>query len=157
MGVSKTSDRSQIKIKMPNPSRETPASYWAPNQDLKDIAALCTFKMKIGSQKLGHRCSLHLQIKIDRKKYGNGFIKDQWPYPNRDQDAQPKSGTSSILQSPKWGLKGHGCSMHLQNCDRGPKFRSWLYQTPVTISKSRSRFQTPVSHLQHPSKSQIRT
>ena len=28
---------------------------------------------------------------------------------NQNQDAEPQSGTSSILQSPKSVLKGHGC------------------------------------------------
>ena len=46
MGVSKTSDHIKIKIKMPNPSQEPPASSKAPNEDLKDINILCTFKIK---------------------------------------------------------------------------------------------------------------
>ena len=91
---------------------------------------LCTFKIKIESQ-----------------NSNNGYIKDQWPYPNQDQDAIPQSGTSSILQgpkikidshnsdhmnqtllTPKWGLKGHGCSLHLQNQDREPIFKTKVYQ-----------------------------
>ena len=48
--VSKTSDYIQIKIKMPNPSQEPPASSKAPNEDLKDIDVLCTFKIEIESQ-----------------------------------------------------------------------------------------------------------
>ena len=47
---------------------------------------------------------------------------DQWEIPNQDQDAKSQWGTSSILQSPKLGLKGYGCSLYLQNQDRGPKF-----------------------------------
>ena len=48
MGVMKTTEKNiQIKIKMPNPSQEPLASSRAPNQDLKDIDALCTFKIKI--------------------------------------------------------------------------------------------------------------
>ena len=58
---------------------------------------------------------------------------------------------------PKWGLKGHGCSFHLQNQDREPKFLIWVYQRPVTISKSMSGCQIPVRILQHPPKPQIRT
>ena len=54
MGVSKTSDHIQIKIKMPNPNQEPPASYKAPNEDLKDMDVLCTFKIKIESQNLDH-------------------------------------------------------------------------------------------------------
>ena len=99
--------------------REPPASSKAPNQDLKDMDVLCTFKIKIEIQNLE-----------------NGCIKNQWSYPNQDQDAKPKSGTSSVPQSPKSGLKGHWCSLHLQTQDRDPKFRIWLYQRPVNISKS---------------------
>ena len=58
---------------------------------------LCTLKIKLESQNLDFLC-----------------IKYQWLYPNQDQDAKPKSGTSSILQNPKRGLKGHGCSLPLQ-------------------------------------------
>merc|ERR1712081_155797 len=47
MGVPKTSDHIQIKIKMPNQSQEPPASSKAPNDDLKDMDVLCTFKIKI--------------------------------------------------------------------------------------------------------------
>merc|ERR1712114_169103 len=117
-----------------------PVSSKAPNKDLKDMDVLCTFKIKIESRNLEH-----------------GYIKDKWPYPNQDQDAKPQSGTSSILQSPKSGLKGHGCSLHLRNQDREPRFRIWVYQRPVTISKSRSRCQTPVKNLQRPPKPQIST
>ena len=46
----KTSDHIQIKIKMPDTSQEPPASFKAPNEDLKDIDVLCTFKVKIKRQ-----------------------------------------------------------------------------------------------------------
>ena len=59
-GCTKTSDHIQIKINIPNPSQEPPASSKAPNQDLKDMDVLCTFKIKIESQNLDH-----------------GYIKDQ--------------------------------------------------------------------------------
>ena len=74
MGISKTSDHIQIKIKMPNPSQEPPAPSKAPNEDLKDMDVLCTFKVKIDCQNLERVCT-----------------KDQWPYPNKDQDAKPMS------------------------------------------------------------------
>ena len=61
MGVSKISDHIQIKIKIPNPSEEPPASSKDPNEDLKDMGVLCIFKIKIKS-------------KI--------WIKDQLPYLN---------------------------------------------------------------------------
>ena len=47
MVVSKTSDYIQIKIKMPKPSQEPPASSKTPNQELEDMDVLCTFKIKI--------------------------------------------------------------------------------------------------------------
>ena len=50
MGVSKTSDHIQSKIKMPNPSQEAPVRSKAPNEDLKDVDVLYTFKIKIESQ-----------------------------------------------------------------------------------------------------------
>ena len=125
---------------MPKPSQEPPASSKAQNDDLKDIGVLCTFKIKIESQNWNHGC-----------------IKDQWPYPNQDQDAEPQSGPSSLLQSPKWGLKGHGCCLQLKNQVREPKFGLWMYQRPMTISTSRSRCQTSVRNLQHPPKLKIRT
>ena len=140
MGIRKTSDHIKIKIKMPDPSQDPPASSKAPNKDLKDMDVLCTFKIKIESQNLAYGCT----------KY-------QWPYPNQYQDAKPQSGTSSVLQSPKSGLKCHGCYLHLQNQDREPKFWPWSYKRPVTISKSRLRCQTPVRNLQHPPMPQMRT
>ena len=130
--MAENSDNIQITIKMPYPCQEPPVSSKSPSEDLKDVNVLCTFKFKIESQNLDH-----------------GYIKDKWPYPNQDQDANPQSGTSSVFQSSKWGPKGHGCSLHLQNQDREPKFRSWMYQRPVTISKPRSRFQTLARNLQH--------
>merc|ERR1711954_481896 len=50
IGVPKTNDHIKIKIKMPNTSQEPLASSKAPNQDLKDMNVLCTFKIKIESQ-----------------------------------------------------------------------------------------------------------
>ena len=72
MGVPKTFDHIQIKIKMPNPSQEPPASSKAPNEDLKDMDFLCTFKIKIESQYSEH-----------------DFIKDKWLYPKQDLDPKP--------------------------------------------------------------------
>ena len=52
IGLSKTSDHIQIKIKMSNPSQEPSASSKAPNEDLRDMDVLCTVKIKIKSKKL---------------------------------------------------------------------------------------------------------
>ena len=82
---------------MQNPNQEPPVSSKAPNQDLKDMDVLCIFKIKIVSPNLEHVCT-----------------KDQQLFTNQEKDVKPHSGTSSFLQSPKEGLKGHGCSLHLQ-------------------------------------------
>ena len=131
MGLPKTSDHIKINIKMPNFSQEPPVSSKAPNQDLMDMDVLCTFKIKIENKNLEQVCP-----------------KDQWQYLNQYQDAKPQSGTCSLLQSPKSGLKG--CSLHLQNQNREQTFGSWVYQKQVTISKSKSRCQCPVRNFQHP-------
>ena len=67
MVVSMTSDHIQFRIKMPNPSQEHPASSKAPNEDLKYMDVLCTFKIKIESQYRNisvSKNSKHIQIKI---------------------------------------------------------------------------------------------
>ena len=69
----------QIKIKMLNSTQEPPASAKAPNEDLKDMDVLCP------------------QNQERQPKFG--------PYPNYNQDAKPQSGTSSLLQSQKPGIK----------------------------------------------------
>ena len=140
MDETKTNDNIIFNIKVQNPSQEPLASSKAPYQDLKGMDVLYIFIIKIGSQ---------------NSEYG--WNKDQWPYSNQYQDAKPQSGTSSVLQSPKWGLKGHGCSFHLKNPEREPKFGSWVYQRPMTISKLRWRCQTTVRNLQHPPKPKVRT
>ena len=83
----------QIKIMIQQPTQEPPVSSKAPNEDLKDMDVLCTFKFRIESQNLVHGCT-----------------KDQQIYPNQDQDAKPPSEPSSIVQSPKSGLKVNGYS-----------------------------------------------
>ena len=60
MGLSKISDHIKIKIKMPKPNQQLVASSEAPNEDLKDMNILCTFKIKMEGQNLDH-----------------GYIKDQ--------------------------------------------------------------------------------
>ena len=56
MGLAKTNDQIQIKIRMPNPSQEPLVSFRAPNEDLNDMDDLCTFKTMIESQNLDHGC-----------------------------------------------------------------------------------------------------
>ena len=76
----KNSDHIQINIRMQNPSQEPPVSSKSPNQDLKDMVVLITFKINIKSRNLVHGC-----------------IKDEWQNSNQDKDAKPQSGTSSVL------------------------------------------------------------
>ena len=83
MGISKTSDHIEIKIEMPNPSEEPPASCKAQNEDLEDMDAICTFKIKIASQISNH-----------------GYMKDQWSYPNQDNIPNP-SQEQPVSQKPE--------------------------------------------------------
>ena len=121
----KNSDYIQINIWMPNPSQEPPVSSKTPNQESKDMDVLCTFQIELKSHNLEH-----------------GYIKNQWPYPNQDQDAKPQSRTSSILQSPKLRLRGHRCSLHPQNQDEEQKLGSWVYLRPLTITNLKENFWT---------------
>ena len=43
MGIWKTNDHIQIKIKMSNPSQKPQVSSNAPNEDLNDMDVFCTF------------------------------------------------------------------------------------------------------------------
>ena len=163
---------------MPNPSQEPPVFSNAENQDLKNMDVLCTFKMEIERQNLEYgwikdKCPYPNQDQ-DTKPLPGTCSPNQRPVtlsksnpspekpvfsqaPNQYKDSKPQSRTFRVLQSPPSGLQEHGCSLHFQNKDRVPKFKSRVYQPPVTISKSRSRCQTPVRNLQHPPKPQSRT
>ena len=174
MSVLETCDHNQIKIKIPKPCQEPPASSKAPNEDSKDMDILCNFNIKLESQHLDHGCN-----------------KDQWPYPNQGQDAKPHPEPPATSKAPNHDLKDidilctfkiwiegqnldHECSktsnhIHIkikflnhsqeppasskaQNKDltdlyvlytfkikRESQFGTWVYQRPVTISKTRSR------------------
>ena len=89
MGAPKTGDHILINIRIPKVPG-TSSILWRPKSGLKDMDVPCTFKIMIESQNSDYGCT-----------------RDQWPYPNQYQDAKPQSGTSSILQSPKSGFKGH--------------------------------------------------
>ena len=54
MGISKTRDHFKIKIKIPNPSQEPPASSKALDEALKDSDIIYTFKIKMKSQNTEH-------------------------------------------------------------------------------------------------------
>ena len=123
---------------MQNPSQEPPASSKALNKDLKNQCVLCNFKIKKDSQNFGHIC-----------------IKRHWPYPIQNNYINLQSGAFNILQSPNSGLKGPWYCLQLQSKDGEPQFGSWVYQRPLTTSKSGSRCQTSVRNLQQPPNLQI--
>ena len=52
----KINDHIEMMLKMPNPSQESPGSYKAKNQELKDMDVVYTFKIKIESQNWDHGC-----------------------------------------------------------------------------------------------------
>ena len=138
MGLS-NNDLIQIKIKMPYPSQEHPASSKVPKEDSMDIDVLYTFKIKTEPK---FRIWMYQRPETISKSTSRCQI--QWE-------------TSSVLQSPKSGHKEHGYSLHRINKDRESKVGSRVYQRPVTIYKSRLRCQTPVRNIQHPPNPQIRT
>ena len=88
IGVLKTSGHIQIKTKILNPSEEPRTSSKSPYKDLMDMAVLCTFKIKLESQKLEHE-----------------FSKDQWPYPNQDQDKNPSQELPASSRASNHNLK----------------------------------------------------
>ena len=67
MGISKTYDLNKLRIKISNPSQESPAFSKDPNEDLKDINLLCTFKSRQRAKiqiMAVSKTSDHIQIKI---------------------------------------------------------------------------------------------
>ena len=134
MGASKTSDYIEIQIKMPNHSQETQASFRAPNEDLKDIDVLCTFKIKTESWKTSGHIQIQinilnssqeppssskalnedlkdidvlctLKIKIESQNLDHRFNKDQWPYLDQDQDTKPSQEPPVSSKAPNEDLK----------------------------------------------------
>ena len=87
-GPSKTSNYFQINIKTPDPSQKTPVSSKAPNEDLKDMDVLSTFKIKIESQNMDHGC-----------------IKDQWPIKIKIKMLNPNQELLASSKAPNQDLK----------------------------------------------------
>ena len=63
--------------------------------------------------------------------------------------ANPSQEPPASSKAPNKDPKGHGCSLNLQNQDKGLRFGIWVYQKSVTISKSKWRCQISVRDLQH--------
>ena len=104
-----------FKIRIESPKSELGCikyqwPYPTQDQDAKSQSETSSIIQSPKSGLKGHGCSLPFKNKIESQNSDHGCIKDQGPYPNQDQDAIPQSGTSSILQSHKSGLEGHGCS-----------------------------------------------
>ena len=134
MGASKTSDHIQIKIKIPNPSQEPPASSKPPNEDLKDMDVICTFKIKIESHNLAYgvpKTSDHIQINITM------------PNPSQEPPASSKAPYQVFFEPSKSSERA--------------KIQNMGISKTVTMSKPRSKCQTPVRSLQHSPNLQIRT
>ena len=145
MVVSKTCDYLKIKIKMPNPSQEPQLFSNATYQDLKNLDVLCTFKIKIKSQSLNHRYVrdqwLYHNQDQDCKPQSGTFSILQSPFKIKilsptiwnkvelktNDHIQMKIKIPNHSQEPSSSSKalnkeGHGCYLHHQNHDRGPKF-----------------------------------
>ena len=115
MSISRTSEHIQIKIKMPNPSQEPSASSKAPNEDLRDMDVLCTFKIKIKS-KIGNLCASKINDDLQ--------IKIMMPNPTQEPLVSSKAPNQDLRI---WIFFGPS------NQERDPKIGLWLYQKPVTI------------------------
>ena len=73
---------------MQNPNQEPPVSSKAPNQDLKDMDVLCTFKIKKVSPNMEHL-----------------FTKDQQLYTNQEKGVNPIQEPPVFSKAPKRDLK----------------------------------------------------
>ena len=108
MGITKTSDHIKIKVKMPNPSQEPPVTSKAPNEDLKDMDVLCTFKIKIESQNSYHgytKISDHIQIKIKMPNPSQEPLASS-KVPNEDLKDMDVLYTFKIkIESQNWSLE----------------------------------------------------
>ena len=114
---------------MPNPSQEHPLSSKAPDEDLKDLNVLCTFKIKTESQ--NSKTSDYINIKIKTQNPGqeppasskapnqdlmdifslqiqksvHGCTKVQWQYKIQDQDANLSQEPPASSKAPNQDLK----------------------------------------------------
>merc|ERR1712081_12845 len=87
MGVSMTSNHIQVKINIFNPNQEPPAPSKAPNEDLKDMDVLCTFKIKIESQN-SEKCVYQRPVTISKSISGC-----QTPFRNLQRPPKPQMRT----------------------------------------------------------------
>ena len=109
--------------------------YLNHNQDAKPKSGNSSILQKPMSGLKRHGYSLCLKIKTESQNLEYWCIKDHCPYGNNDQDVKPQSETSSILQSPKSGLKGHWCSLPFKIKNKTPN----PSQEPPASSESSSQ------------------
>ena len=69
--------------------------------------------------------------------------------------SNPSQELLSTTKAPNKDLEDIDVLCNLQ--DKNLKLRTWVYQRTVTMSKSRSRSQTPVSNFNCPPKPKMRT
>ena len=105
----------------------------------------------------GHISSLHLQNLGREPKFGTYVYQRQVNMSKSRSRCLTPVRNLQHPPEPQMRTKRTWMFRHLQNQDREPKFGSWVYQRPVIILKSRSRYLTPVRNLQHPPKPKIRT
>ena len=87
MGISKTIDYIKIKIKMPNPKQGPPVASKAPNEDLKDMDNICTFKNKIESQ---------IKIMVVSKTRDHIQSKIRMPNPSQEPSVSSKTPNEDL-------------------------------------------------------------
>ena len=78
---------------------------------------------------------IHINIKMQNPNFKQGCIKTSDHIQIKIKMPTPVR-ILQYLQSPKAGLKGKGCSLHLQNKDRDPIFRLGLYQNAPFLKYS---------------------
>ena len=103
MGLPKSSDHIQIKMKMPNPTQDPPESSKAPDEDLKDMMFFAPLKSRERA-KIG---IMGVPTTIDHIQ-----IKNKMPNPSQE--------TPVSFKVPNWDLRGHGWSLHPSNQEREP-------------------------------------
>ena len=102
MVISITSDNIRVKANISNPSQAPLESSKAPKLDLKGKHILCTFEINLD-------CKI---LNIGVSKTGN-HIQSVTYQDLKDLQLPP---------NPALKLKGHGCSLHLQNQFEWPQF-----------------------------------
>ena len=141
-------DHGCIKYQWPYPNHD---------QDAKPQSGISSILQSSKSGLRGHWYSLHLQNQDREPKI------ETWVYQRPVAISWSGSRCHTMVRNPhsppKLQIRSKRTWMflHLQNKYREPTLRTSVYQRPLTLSKSRSWYQTPMKNHQHPSKPQCRT